>query len=272
MAGRFTSIFYFGIPVMTPLADKQQILDLVTGIDRLPPFGAVPDTLTGAKRSLAAWLTRMPGSLSHPRVALFAGSQNGADSAQIDGARRYFDALLSAEAPLCDDIQGLDADLRLYELDLKQPRPIDEQTRIRACAYGMMAVEPGVDILVLSGFGGGIAMAATALMAALPQSADPFDTLDSETVAALAGAIMAARLAGTPVLLDGGCAMAALMVLCRINPLMADHCATDFTPSQDVQRWFRQYTDLLFMPHGNKTDPGMGGVALAELALSLKSF
>jgi nicotinate-nucleotide--dimethylbenzimidazole phosphoribosyltransferase len=123
-------------------------------------------------------------------------------------------------------------------------------------AYGMMAVEPGVDLLVLAAMGAGNDAAAAALAACLfggtlpdwlgagadPRLAeavaaglarhrgaagDSFDALRQVggfELAAVAGAIMAARLARVPVVLDGFAATAAAAVVFAADPRGLDHC------------------------------------------------
>lgn len=255
---------------MTPLSDKEQVLELIRNIQALPPRPAVPDGLEGAERSLAGWLGRTGSLLQHPRVALFAGSHAGAADSRRAEAERTMQGIILGKAEIFHSAQLVDADLRLYELDMGLPRATDEATLVRAAAYGMMTVEPGVDIMVLGGFGGGIAESAMAFINALPRTGDPFGAMDSETMAALAGAIIAARLAGLPVILDGACAVAALLGLCRINRAMADHCVTSWQPPQAAREWFREHTALQFMPAKGLDEPGLEGVAILQTALSLK--
>jgi nicotinate-nucleotide--dimethylbenzimidazole phosphoribosyltransferase len=126
----------------------------------------------------------------------------------------------------------------------------------------MMAVEPGLDLLCLgemgianttsaaalanalfggsaadwTGPGTGVAGAAlqrkTEVVAAgvalhRPAARDSFDTLrrlGGQELAAICGAVMAARLARTPVLLDGFACTAAAAVLHAADPHALDHC------------------------------------------------
>jgi nicotinate-nucleotide--dimethylbenzimidazole phosphoribosyltransferase len=162
-----------------------------------------------------------------------------------------------------------DADLRVYEMALDRPTAdftqgpaMSEEECSRAIAYGMMAVEPNLDLLCLGemgianttsaaalacalfggsaadwvGPGTGVAGSAlarkTAVVAAgvaLHREAarDPFDILrclGGQELAAICGAVMAARLARTPVLLDGFACTAAAAVLHAVDPRALDHC------------------------------------------------
>jgi len=68
----------------------------------------------------------------------------------------------------------IDGDLRIYEMDLAHPTedftigPAMDETRCaRAMAYGMMAVEPGIDVLCVGEMGIGNTSSAAALCLAL---------------------------------------------------------------------------------------------------------
>jgi nicotinate-nucleotide--dimethylbenzimidazole phosphoribosyltransferase len=129
-------------------------------------------------------------------------------------------------------------------------------------AYGMMAVEPGLDLLCLGEMGIANTTSAAALACALfgggaadwtgpgtgvagpalqrkteavaagvarhrPAARDAFDMLrrlGGQELAAICGAAMAARLARTPVLLDGFACTAAAAVLHAVDKRALDHC------------------------------------------------
>jgi nicotinate-nucleotide--dimethylbenzimidazole phosphoribosyltransferase len=162
-----------------------------------------------------------------------------------------------------------DAGLKVYEMNLDRPTgdivvepAMSEEECARGMAYGMMAVEPGIDVLALGEMGIGNTTAAAALCAGLfggaaelwtgpgtgvagaaleakravvaeavarhrPAAADPFDMLrrlGGLEFAAIAGAVMAARLGRVPVLLDGFASTAAAAVLFAADPRALDHC------------------------------------------------
>jgi nicotinate-nucleotide--dimethylbenzimidazole phosphoribosyltransferase len=163
----------------------------------------------------------------------------------------------------------VDADLRVYEMALDQPThdftvepAMSEAECVRAMAYGMMTVEPGVDLLCLGDMGIGNTTAAAAICCALFGGAakdwtgpgtglagaalankckvvaagverhsasrgDPLAVLQclgGHELAAIAGAILAARLARVPVLLDGYVVTASAAVLQALDPGLLDHC------------------------------------------------
>jgi nicotinate-nucleotide--dimethylbenzimidazole phosphoribosyltransferase len=162
-----------------------------------------------------------------------------------------------------------DAGLKVYEMNLDRPTgdiaaepAMSEEECAKAMAYGMMAVEPGIDALALGEMGIGNTTAAAALCAGLfggaaelwtgpgtgvagaaleakravvaeavarhrPAAADPFDMLrrlGGLEFAAIAGAVMAARLGRVPVLLDGFASTAAAAVLFAADRRALDHC------------------------------------------------
>ncbi|MCC7274358.1 MAG: nicotinate-nucleotide--dimethylbenzimidazole phosphoribosyltransferase [Alphaproteobacteria bacterium] len=243
---------------------RERLLTKPTGsLGRLEPVAAW----------LAAWQGRHPPDVRRPRTAVFAANHGVArhgvsayPAAVTAEMVRNFAAGGAAVNQLCTTV---DADLRVYELDLDHPTAdmtegpaMTEEACARAMAYGMMAVEPGIDLLAvgemgianttaaaalsLALFGGaaadwvgpGTGVAGTALAAkkaAVERAvavnraamADPFAVLrcvGGFELAAIVGAVMAARLARTPVLLDGYASTAAASVLFALDPGALDHC------------------------------------------------
>jgi nicotinate-nucleotide--dimethylbenzimidazole phosphoribosyltransferase len=198
---------------------------------------------TGFLGNLAFWLAaaqrRGDPQITHPRVALFAATHGIAKDLPEGGAAAMGDliaTLVSDDGVFNRLASSVDTDLRLYELALDRPcndsragDAMDESGAAHAIAYGMMAVEPGVDILAIAALGIGASLAAEVLARALTLShADPLTLLASHggaDIAAMLGAILAARLAGVPVLLDGAAALAAGALAARLSPGGADHCA-----------------------------------------------
>ena len=146
--------------------------------------------------------------------------------------------------------------------DFTQTPAMDEADCVKAMAYGMMAVEPGFDAYALGEMGIANTTSSAALCYALygGEAADwtgrgtgiDDQTLQRKTaaveaavalhkpdlsdgleilrclggleIAAIAGAILAARLAKTPVVLDGYTCTAAAALLHAIEPRAIDHC------------------------------------------------
>ena len=146
--------------------------------------------------------------------------------------------------------------------DFSTGAAMSEADCAKAFAYGMMAVEPGIDLLCLGEmgianttsaaalccalFGGGarewvgpgtgvvgealarkIAVVDEAMKRHRPQFIDSFDIMrrvGGRELAAIAGAVMAARMARVPVLLDGFACTAAAAVLLAADAHALDHC------------------------------------------------
>jgi len=146
--------------------------------------------------------------------------------------------------------------------DFTEAPAMDEEDCVRAMAYGMMAVDENMDLLALGEMGiantacaaalchalyGGeaadwvgrgtgiddarlvhktalVAEAVTRHRAILRDPLEVLRCLGGLELAAIAGAVLAARLARTPVLLDGFACTAAAAVLQALDPAALDHC------------------------------------------------
>jgi hypothetical protein len=248
---------------MPPPSDKRQLLDLIQSITSLPMAVKDHHSLAGADLSLFRWLHRTGSLFQHPRIALYTSHHPHADARDRAEADGYLETCLSGHSELCQTADDIDADLRLYELG------DSDADRIRPMAYGMMAVEPGVDCIVLGGFGGGSDAAALSLLTQPGQWEDPLESCNGAATAAIAGSILAARLAGIPAILDNASALAALAVLCAINPALADHCATGWPLPQNAKQWFRENTALQLLPARATTLPGLNGADILRQAARL---
>src|SRR5438067_1074665 len=221
------------------------------------PAGAL-----GRLEELAAWLAiwqgRHPPTLNHPRTIVFAGNHGvaarGVSAYPAAVTAQMVQNFIAGGAAVNQLCRVIDADLRVYEMNLDTPTAdiveapaMSEEECARAIAYGMMAVEPGIDTLAIGEMGianttvaaalcmglfGGDAAAWTGpgtgvvgamlehkreLVAAAvarhqPAAHDPFDLLrrlGGLEFAAMVGAVLAARMGRVPVVLDGFSAGAA---------------------------------------------------------------
>jgi nicotinate-nucleotide--dimethylbenzimidazole phosphoribosyltransferase len=224
---------------------------------------------------LAAWQGRASPRVERPRVAVFAGShgvaRRGVSAYPPEVTKQMVKNFLDGGAAINQLSAAIDADLRIYELDLEHPTEdftegpaMSEERAAKAMAYGMMAAEPGIDVLCLGEMGIANTTSAAALSAALfgGQGADwagpgtgvtgaalvnkiavidraierhkaaitardPLDllaALGGEELAAIAGAVLAARVGRIPVLLDGYVCTAAAAVLYAADRRALDHC------------------------------------------------
>jgi nicotinate-nucleotide--dimethylbenzimidazole phosphoribosyltransferase len=224
---------------------------------------------------LAAWQGRASPRVERPRIAVFAGTHGvaarGVSAYPSEVTGQMVKNFLNGGAAINQLAGSIDADLRIYELDLDHPTDdftkgpaMSEARAANAMAYGMMAAEPGIDVLCLGEmgiantttaatlcaalFGGGgaewagpgtgvhgkalarkIAVIDEALAhhRALISQRDPLALLAAvggEELAAIAGAVLAARMGRIPVLLDGYACTAAAAVLHAIDRHALDHC------------------------------------------------
>jgi len=224
---------------------------------------------------LACWQGRAQPRIERPRVAVFAGThgvaRRGVSAYPPEVTQQMVKNFLNGGAAINQLAGAIDADLRIYELDLDHPTEdftqgpaMSEARAANAMAYGMMAAEPGIDILCLgemgiantttaatlcaalfggtgedwAGPGTGVEGAALAnkiavIDEALARHRDAIAARDSltllaavggEELAAIAGAIVAARMGRIPVLLDGYACTAAAAVLFAADRHALDHC------------------------------------------------
>jgi nicotinate-nucleotide--dimethylbenzimidazole phosphoribosyltransferase len=222
---------------------------------------------------LATWQARHPPGLDHPRTVVFAGNHGvaarGVSAYPASVTAQMVQNFIAGGAAVNQLCRIVDADLRVYEMNLDEPTgdivaapAMSEEECAKAIAYGMMAVEPGIDALAVGEMGIGNTTAAAALCLALfggdaalwtgpgtgvagavldtkrravaeaaalhrPAASDAFDLLrrlGGLELAAIAGAVMAARLGRVPVVLDGFTATAAAAVLFAADPRALDHC------------------------------------------------
>jgi len=222
---------------------------------------------------LAGWQGRHPPRIERPRVCVFAGNHGvavrGVSAFPASVTAQMVQNFVAGGAAINQLCKAADAELRVYEMALERPTAdftlepaMSEEDCAKAMAYGMMAVEPGIDLLCLGEMGIANTTSASALAQALfggsaadwtgpgtgvagaalqrktevvaagvalhrPAAGDSFDILrrlGGQELAAICGAVMAARLARTPVLLDGFASTAAAAVLYVADPHALDHC------------------------------------------------
>jgi len=278
------------------------------------PAGAL-----GRLEELAAWLARWqarhPPRLEHPRTVVFAGNHGvasrGVSAYPAAVTAQMVQNFIAGGAAVNQLCRAVDADLRVYEMNLDEPTgdivtepAMRDEECARAIAYGMMAVEPGIDALAvgemgianttvaatlcLALFGGeaadwtgpgtGVAGAALAnkrqvVAAAVArhrdEMADPFDVLrrlGGREFAAMAGAILAARMGRVPVVLDGFCSAAAAAVLYAADPQALDHCVAGHVSAEPGHR---RLLDKIGKPPLLDLGMRLGEASGATLALAI---
>jgi nicotinate-nucleotide--dimethylbenzimidazole phosphoribosyltransferase len=221
---------------------------------------------------LATWQGRHPPRLDHPRTSVFAGNHGvaarGVSAYPAAVTAQMVQNFVAGGAAVNQLCRVVDADLRVYELNLDEPTAdivdgpaMSEADCAKAIAYGMIAVEPGLDVIALGEMGIANTTSAAALCLALfggtaeewtgpgtgvagaaldakrkvvaaaaerhRAAGDPFETLrrlGGYELAGIVGATLAARMGRVPVVLDGFTSTAAAAVLFAIDPHALDHC------------------------------------------------
>ncbi len=171
-------------------------------------------------------------------------------------------------------LKVFDLALHLPTADIIEDAALDERGCAATMAFGMEAIAGGADLLCIGDLGVGNSTVAAAMLAALyggngadwvgPGSGadaamvarkaeivdaalafhcdnlnDPLEVLrrvGGREFAAIAGAIVAARMEKIPVILDGFAAIAAAAVLHAANSAALDHCLVAHLPAEAGQR------------------------------------
>ena len=222
---------------------------------------------------LATWQGRHPPRIERPYAAVFAANHGvaarGVSAYPAEVTKQMVANFIAGGAAVNQLCELAAADLRVYEMALDQPTrdfsevpAMDEADCASAMAYGMMAVDEGIDVRALGEMGIGNTTSAAALCHALfggaavdwvgrgtgiddarlehkvalvadavarhrPVMTDPLEVLrcvGGLELAAITGAVMAARLARAPVILDGYACTAAAAVLWVLDRHALDHC------------------------------------------------
>ncbi len=234
---------------------------------------------------LAAWQGRHPPRIERPHTAVFAGNHGiaaqGVSAYPAEVTKQMLKNFIDGGAAVNQLCEIADADLRVYEMALEAPTrdfseapAMDEDDCARAIAYGMTAVEDGVDVLALGEMGIANTTSAAAVCCALFGGAagdwvgrgtgiddkrlahktavveaavekhragmdDPLQVLrhlGGFELAAILGAVLAARRARTPVILDGYTCTAAAAVLFAMDGNSLDHCVVAHVSAEPGHR------------------------------------
>src|SRR3984957_7672007 len=127
---------------------------------------------------LAPWQARHPPRVDHPRTSVFDGNlgvaARGVSAYPAAVTAQMVQNFIAGGAAVNQLCRVVDADLRVYEMNLDRPTAdivaapaMDEAGCAKAVAYGMMAVEPGLDALAVGEMGIGNTTVAAALCLAL---------------------------------------------------------------------------------------------------------
>jgi nicotinate-nucleotide--dimethylbenzimidazole phosphoribosyltransferase len=181
---------------------------------------------------LAAWTGRSP-QVTRPLVAIFAGNHGvtaqGVSPFPPSVTAQMVENFAAGGAAINQICVANDLGLKIFDLALEGIGNTTIAAAIFYALYGGSAVDwvgPGTgaegDVLARK-----IAAVETAVALHKSHLDDPFEVLrrlGGREIAAMAGAILAARMERIPVLIDGYVATAAAAVLHAANPSALDHC------------------------------------------------
>lgn len=222
---------------------------------------------------LAGWQGNSRPNMTRPRVTVFAGSHGvcaqGVSAFPAEVNQQMVENFINGGAAINQICKTVDAELRVMEValeiptnDFSQEPAMDDEGCAEAMAFGMSAIEKGLDLFVPGEMGIGNTTSAAAIAHALfggtaadwtgrgtgiddetlkrktrvvgdaiilhkNQMHDALDVLrcvGGREIAAMAGAILAARYQRVPVLLDGYVSCAAAATLAAIRGDALDHC------------------------------------------------
>jgi nicotinate-nucleotide--dimethylbenzimidazole phosphoribosyltransferase len=243
----------------SPFDDIRALLDSLPGPAEVQPRRPGLGRLDEIAAWLIAWSGRNPPSVNRPVVAIYAGGHGvAAHLPEVPPVRSQLEAMAAGLSPVSQAAQAQGAGLDAFDLaldrpvaDITQHAAMSEKECAATMAFGMEALAKQPDLLALGEIGTGGEVAAATVSYALfggeasdwsaypalveeaaarakgESAADPLDVLrqlGGREMAAIAGAIVAARSQKTPVLLDSYGACAAAAVLAAIRPDAADHC------------------------------------------------
>ncbi len=252
---------------------------------------------------LAGWQGRVP-SIRRPELCLFAGSTDLNDEpamlAAQAAAKLQIVSLSSGGSAANSLAHSGSVGLRLFDLAIDQPGQListgaamSERGAARAFAFGMEAVAANADLLCLAGFGPGSRVAAAAIAMGLfggtaadwsdewlplvqaahdlhgASGQDPLELLrrcGNREIAAICGAIVAARTQSIPVIIDGFVATAAAAILAKQQPGAIDHVllsGSDGSPAHD--RLIAQLALTPLLDLKIRSSDGLGALLAAQL-------
>ena len=294
------------LPSPSPLDDFRRLLQSAPEFDLAAAALATSDWAeAGPLANLAGWLAGVLGrtAIRRPILVVYASASEGvASGAQL--ARQRLEALASEDAHLCRFARSLGAGIDAFDLAIDRPsrdaslQPSASAREVAATvAFGMEAVAKDPDLLILSDVSQGADRNARAILMALlglsfasapgephcawtetalarlgpAPPADVFELLadlSGREICALTGALIAARVSGVPVLLEGPAALAAGAIAARMDPRALDHIrlSAPFTSPLFTLAAARLNLAPIWGLAAPTDAPSFGGAGLAVLA------
>lgn len=234
---------------------------------------------------LASWQGKTKPTVKESHLCIFVSSYAGAG--KLDAAVEFSDRAGRGQTKLNQLCKDRGLGLRVLELAPSMPHVLNtwsERDCMAACAFGMEATAAGGDLLGLSAMAPGSGDAAQRLIKAVDSQCQNVEgeadcKLTSKTlielmlphagreVAAMVGAIIAARSRRLPVLIEGWAALAAAYLLWHIEPTALDHIEVASLECEGQLNVVLKMNKRPILGALNDIAPG-SGVALAVSALA----
>ncbi|MCC9621324.1 nicotinate-nucleotide--dimethylbenzimidazole phosphoribosyltransferase [Thalassospira sp. MA62] len=273
----------------------------------------------GRLEDLSLWLAGWQGTsrprMTRPRVTVFAGSHGvvaqGVSAFPASVNQQMVENFINGGAAINQICKSVDAELRVMEVALEIPTndfssepAMDDEGCAEAMAFGMSAIEKGLDLFVPGEMGIGNTTSAAAIAHAI-YGGQPDDWtgrgtgIDDETltrktqvvgdaiilhknqmhdgldilrcvggreIAAMAGAIIAARFSRVPVLLDGFVSCAAAAVIAAMRADAIDHCQIGHVSAEPGHpRLIEKLGKRAFLDFGMRLGEGSGAAVAIPL-------
>jgi nicotinate-nucleotide--dimethylbenzimidazole phosphoribosyltransferase len=239
--------------IAAPAPNTSLIAEVRQAVNAMEAHGGLGAQAEQAVQRLAGWRREQRQMLQRPILCLYAASYVWRPEAAVL-TRARLEALAQGEGAANGFARAQGAGVEAFDLALDRPSPdaaladvMSVREAAATAAFGMEALAKSPDLLMLGSMAlgqmdsavalalaAGIELAAgdwsrvAAARAVSEGAASPLDLLRrtcGRDVAALFGALIAARSQGVPVVLEGPAALAAAMAAQRLHPSALDHVA-----------------------------------------------
>ncbi len=156
-----------------------------------------------------------PPKLDHTRLSVFARQDRVAQDYKI---------VVEGKSALNALVETIDADLRLFELSSTKTGTFTERDLTLAMTYGMMNVEEGIHALALFGVKEEDEVLPVPTGRSIEECFSYLKEHGNDRLAAMVGAILAAKMGRIPVLLAGEMALVAARLLGNVDTRLVSHC------------------------------------------------
>lgn len=280
--------------VEAPAPNTSLIAEVRQAVSAMAAHGGLGREAEQAVQRLAGWRREGRPMLQRPILCLYAASYVWRPEAS-SVTRARLEALAQGEGAANGLARAQGAGVEAFDLALDRPSPdatVADVMSVReaaaTAAFGMEALAKAPDLLMLGSMALGQmeSAAALALAAGIELEAGdwsraaaaravsegveaPLDLLrrtGGRDVAALLGALLAARSQGVPVVLEGPAALAAALVAQRLHPSALDHVAA-VAGTCAVCRAISASLELPVLSASLGSGSGEGVNALATLAV-----